>query len=246
MDFGIAGKTALVLGASSGLGRATAIGLAKEGVNVALGARREDELAETAKAIEAAGGKALPIVWNLSDLASIDGHVSAVEAALGPIDILINNTGGPAPSSAAGQPLETWSSYFQSMVLSVIAITDRVLPGMRERKWGRIVTVTSAGVITPIPNLAMSNTLRSSLVGWSKTLSRELATDRIRFLDEAAAQRQGKPVEEVAKATIATIPMGRLGEPEEFAAVATFLASVQAAYVTGSVIRVDGGAVPNV
>jgi 3-oxoacyl-[acyl-carrier protein] reductase len=157
--------------------------------------------------------------------------------------------------------VETWTTYFQSMVLSVIAITDRVLPGMRERKWGRIITTASGGVIAPIPNLAISNTLRASLVGWSKTLSREvapdgvtanvlapgrIATDRIRFLDGKTAERLGKSTDEVTRDAVAAIPVGRLGEPEEFAAVATFLASRQAAYVTGSVIRVDGGQLANV
>lgn len=260
MDLGIAGKTALVLGASSGLGRAMAIGLAQEGVNVAIGARSEKGLAETAAAINAAGAKALPLAWDLADLSVIDARVKAVEDRFGAVDILINNTGGPPPTTAAGQDIAVWMAQFQAMVASIIAVTDRVLPGMRERKWGRIVTSTSSGVIAPIPNLAISNTLRAALVGWSKTLSREVArdgitaniivpgrisTDRIRFLDEKAAERSGKPVEDVVKAGLATIPAGRLGEPEEYAAVATFLASVQASYVTGSVVRVDGGAIPS-
>jgi 3-oxoacyl-[acyl-carrier protein] reductase len=260
MDFGISGKTALVLGASSGLGRAMAIGLAREGVNVAVGARSEAGLAETAKAIEAAGAKALPLVWNLADRSIIDGHVKQVEDTLGGVDILINNSGGPPPSTASGQDSSIWIAQFETMVASLIAVTDRILPGMRERKWGRIITSTSSGVVAPIPNLAISNTLRAALVGWSKTLSREeapngitsniivpgrIATDRIAFLDGKTAERLGKSVEDVAKASLASIPMGRLGDPEEYAAVAAFLASRQASYVTGSVVRVDGGAIPS-
>jgi 3-oxoacyl-[acyl-carrier protein] reductase len=142
------------------------------------------------------------------------------------------------------------------MVLSVIAITDRVLPGMKARGWGRILTSTSSGIIAPIPNLAISNALRMSLVGWSKTLAREVAKDgitanivvpgriataRVATLDNARAKREGRSVEEVAAESAATIPVGRYGKPEEYADVVVFLASTRAAYITGSVIRVDGG-----
>ena len=260
MDLGISGKTALVLGASGGLGRAMAVELAKEGVNVAVAARSERGLGETCDLIRSHGAQALPIAWDLTDLGVIDARVSRVEQTLGPVEILINNTGGPPPTTAAGQDSALWMAQVQAMVACVIAITDRVLPGMRERKWGRIITSTSSGVVAPIPNLAISNSLRSALVGWSKTLSREIAkdgvtaniivpgriaTDRIRLLDEKAAERQGKSLETVRKAGLAAIPMGRLGEPEEYAAVAAFLASAQASYMTGSVVRVDGGAIPS-
>jgi 3-oxoacyl-[acyl-carrier protein] reductase len=260
MDLGIAGKTALVLGASSGLGRAIALGLAREGVNVALAARRAERLADLAAEIEALGVRALPLTWDLADRSVIDANVLQVERALGPVDILVNNTGGPPPTLAAGQDAELWIAQFQSMVVSVIAITDRVLPGMRTRRWGRILTSTSSGVAAPIPGLALSNALRLSLVGWSKTLSREVArdgvtcnvivpgritTDRTRFLDEKRAEREGKDLTAVEAASLAAIPAGRFGDPEEYAAVACFLASVPAAYVTGSIVRVDGGQIPS-
>ncbi|MGA3223145.1 MAG: SDR family oxidoreductase, partial [Acidobacteriaceae bacterium] len=171
------------------------------------------------------------------------------------------NTGGPPPTPASGQDTAVWSKQFQSMVLSVIATTDRVLPNMRARHWGRVITSTSSGVVAPIPNLAISNTLRLSLVGWSKTLAREvakdgitanivapgrIATDRIKFLDEAKAKREGRSVEDVEAESAATIPIGRLGKPEEYGEVVAFLASERAAYITGSVIRVDGGMIPSI
>lgn len=260
MDLGIAGKTALVLGASSGLGHAIALALAKEGVSVALAARRVDRLEALADECAAPGVRALPLAWDLSDRSVIERRISAVEAALGPVDILINNTGGPPPTTAAGQDPDLWIAQFQTMVASVIAITDRVLPGMRERGWGRILTSTSSGVEAPIPGLALSNALRLSLVGWSKTLSREvardgvtcniivpgrIATDRTRFLDEKRAEREGRAVEAVEASSLAAIPAGRFGDPAEYGAVAAFLCSAPAAYVTGSIVRVDGGQIPS-
>jgi len=201
------------------------------------------------------------LVWDLSDLTQIDAHVSRIEAELGPVDVLVNITGGPPPTPASGQDPALWAKHFQSMVLSVIAITDRVLPNMRARHWGRVITSTSSGVVVPIPNLGISNALRLSLVGWSKTLSREvgkdgitaniilpgrIATGRIQFLDEAKAKREGRSVEEVTVESTATIPLGRYGKPEEYADVVAFLASERAAYLTGSVIRVDGGLISSI
>lgn len=261
MDLGLAGKTALVLGAGGGLGGAIALALAQEGARVAIGDIDGDALKRTAAAIEGAGSKALPLTWDLADLTAIEGHVAAIEAAFGPVDVLVNNTGGPPPTPASGQDPAAWSKHFQAMVLSVIALTDRVLPQMRARKWGRIITSTSSGVIAPIPNLGMSNALRLTLVGWSKTLAREVgrdgvtvnivlpgrvATPRIRFLDEQKAKRESRSVEEVSAESTASIPVGRYGEPKEYGDVVAFLASARASYVTGSVIRVDGGFIPSI
>jgi 3-oxoacyl-[acyl-carrier protein] reductase len=261
MDLGLLGKTALVLGAGGGLGRAIAKALAEEGARVAVGDRNAEYLEPTLADIAAAGSQGLPLAWDLADLSLIDGHVAAIERQFGPVDVLINNTGGPPPTPASGQVPELWAEHFQAMVLSVIALTDRVLPGMRQRKWGRIVTSTSSGVVAPIPNLGISNALRLSLVGWSKTLAREvardgitaniilpgrIATDRIRFLDQAKAEREGRPVEEVAAESTGSIPVGRYGEPKEYADAVAFLASARASYVTGSVIRVDGGLIASI
>jgi 3-oxoacyl-[acyl-carrier protein] reductase len=258
MDFGIKGKTALVLGAGGGLGGAIAKALAAEGAKIAA-ADLDGAAAEAT--IRNCGGEGIPLTWDLGDLAGIDGHVSEVEAKLGPVDILVNITGGPPPTPAAGQDLTLWRKNFDAMILSVIAITDRVLPGMRARKWGRVITSTSSGIVAPIPNLGISNALRMALVGWSKTLAREvgrdgitsniilpgrIATGRIQFLDEAKAKREGRSVEEVAAESTASIPVGRYGRPEEYADATAFLASTRAAYITGSVIRVDGGLIASV
>jgi 3-oxoacyl-[acyl-carrier protein] reductase len=262
MDLGLKDKTALVLGGGGGLGRAISIALASEGARVAFADIDPDALAGTQAALkEIGGGENTSLVWDLSDLSQIDAHISKVESELGPVDILVNITGGPPPTPASGQDPALWSKHFQAMVLSVIAVTDRVLPNMRARHWGRVITSTSSGVVAPIPNLGISNALRLSLVGWSKTLAREvgkegitanivlpgrIATGRIRFLDEAKAKREGRSVEDVSAESTGSIPLGRYGKPEEYADVVTFLASERAAYVTGSVIRVDGGLIASV
>ena len=261
MELGLRNKTALVLGGGGGLGRAISIALAAEGANVAVADIDGKAIAETEAAVAKTGSKCIGLVWDLADLALIDGHVTKIEGSLGPVDVLVNITGGPPPTPASGQDPAVWSKHFQSMVLSVIAITDRVLPKMRERHWGRVITSTSSGVVSPIPNLGISNALRLSLVGWSKTLAREvgkdgitaniilpgrIATDRIKFLDEAKAKREGRSVEDVAAESQGSIPLGRYGKPEEYGAAIAFLASEQAAYITGSVIRVDGGLIASV
>jgi len=261
VDLGIRDKTALVLGAGGGLGGAIAVALGQEGVKVAIGDINLDGAKDTADIVRAAGGTALVLGWDLAELGLIEARVAEIEDKLGPVDILVNNTGGPPPTPAAGQSLELWEKHFQTMVLPVIALTDRVLPRMRERKWGRIITSTSSGVVAPIPNLALSNALRLSLVGWSKTLAREvggdgitvnivlpgrIATSRIISLDQQRAKRECRPVEEVSAESVAAIPVGRYGKPEEYGDVVAFLASYRASYLTGSVVRVDGGLIASV
>lgn len=261
MDLGLRGRKALVFGAGSGLGAAIARELAAEGAHVALAGRRVEALQATAAAINEAGGRSAVVQWDLSDLSTIDARATTVETALGGVDILVNNTGGPPPTSAIGQSSDLWKTQFDSMILSVIKITDRFLPHMLEQQWGRILTSTSSGAVVPIRELAISNTLRASLLSWSKTLSTEvaaqgvtsniivpgkIATARLRFLDKFNAEKRGLSAEEVAQRNESSIPMKRYGTPEEYAAAAAFLVSERASYITGSVIRVDGGAIPSV
>jgi 3-oxoacyl-[acyl-carrier protein] reductase len=261
MDLGIKNKTALVTGAGGGLGSAIAMALAHEGAKVVVADINRSALATVAAALQGACAEVMLLEWDLGDLSVIDARVSAIEQRFGNVDILINNTGGPPPTPASGQTADLWERHFRSMVLSVIGITDRVLPGMKKKKWGRIVTSASSGVVAPIAGLAISNALRMSLAGWSKTLAREvgrdgitanivvpgrIGTDRIRFLDEAKAKREGRTAEDVSAESTSSIPLGRYGHPEEYAKAVAFLASAAASYVTGSIIRVDGGLIASV
>lgn len=261
MDLGIADKTALVLGGGGGLGSAIARMLAAEGAKVAVASRTAENISEVADSIRAAGGRAIPRVIDLGETGGFAGHLEAVRRELGEIEILVNMTGGPPPTTAAGVEPELWSEQFRLMVLSVIHLTDLVLPGMRAAGFGRIITSTSSGTIAPIPNLGISNALRSALVGWSKTLSREVAGDgvtvnlvvpgriatrRIQQLDQARAEREGTDVATVRAQSTSSIPVGRYGDPDEYAAAVAFLASRQAAYITGTTLRVDGGLIPSI
>lgn len=256
MELGISGKKALVLSAGGGLGSAIALALAREGVEVCLADRDEAALKNTAEKIREIGGRSHYFVWDLGVQEQWTGGARAVLSAVGGIDILVNNTGGPKPGPAFGHEPQAWQAAFDSMVISVIGITDLILPGMRQRGWGRIITSTSSGVIAPIPNLALSNATRVSLVGWSKSLARDvaahgitanvvvpgrIATARTQFLDNAKAEREGREAATVQAESAATIPMGRYGRPEEYADAVTFLASERASYITGTTLRVDGG-----
>lgn len=261
MDLGIEDKVALVLGGSGGIGQAVCYSLAREGARVVVAGRDAAKIDEVVRSIRRQGGTARAAVWDLADRELADSRVTEVESDWGTIDILFNNSGGPPPGAVSAQDPEVWLSHFTAMVLSVIATTDRVLPGMKDSRWGRIITSASSGVLVPIPNLGFSNTLRASLLAWSKTLAREvaalnitsnvvipgrIATDRVHYLDRAKAKGLGKSIEEVRQESLSTIPMGRYGDPEEYAQVVAFLAGQTASYVTGSVVRVDGGLIASV
>ncbi len=261
MDLGLSGRKALVLGASRGLGAATARALAMEGASVYACARSIDRIEGWIAALpEAMRASVVPMRLDLADLSSVEA-VSRRVVEAGGVDILVNNSGGPAPSSAEQAPRSDWIAQFEAMAANIIHLTQALLPQMKARNWGRIVTIASSGVEQPIPNLAISNGLRAAVVGWSKTLAGEVAgkgitvnvvtpgrigTERVASLDASAAQRTGASVEEVARQSAASIPAGRYGRPEEFADVVTFLASERASYVTGTLVRVDGGMVRSV
>lgn len=262
MDFGLKGKRALVMASSRGLGLGCAEMLAAEGVHVLLTGRSADTLAEATSAIMARGqGKADYVVCDLTQSGAVDTLVEAAHEKLGGVDILVNNTGGPPPGRMVDADVSVLAQQFDTMVLNVISLTARVLPGMQDRKWGRIITLGSSGVVQPIPNLGLSNALRSALVGWSKSLSNDVAadgvtvnmllpgrihTERVDELDAAAAERTGKSLDETRTSSKAAIPAGRYGTVAEFASVCAFLASTQASYVTGGLIRCDGGAIKSV
>jgi 3-oxoacyl-[acyl-carrier protein] reductase len=259
MDLGIRGKRALVLGSSRGLGLGTATALAAEGVDVVLSSRNQERLKVAAADLASRYGvRAFAVGCDLSSPDDVEALAQQAPALLGGIDILVNNTGGPPAGDVTSVDLGTWYRQFDTMVMSLIRVTARLLPAMRARQWGRIITIASSSVIQPIPHLGISNTLRAAVTTWSKSLANEVASDgvtvnillpgriktqRVDELDHLSAQRHGKPVEEEVRASQATIPVGRYGTTAEFGAVAAFLASAQAAYITGSMIRVDGGLV---
>ena len=261
MDLGIAEKTAVVLGGGGGLGGAIARSLAAEGAKVVVAGRSQQSISAVANAIQETGGRALARVIDLGRPDSFAEHLEVVRERFGRIEILINMTGGPPPTTAGGVDPEVWSEQFRVMVLSVIHLTDLVVPGMRSAGFGRIITSTSSGTIAPIPNLGISNALRSALVGWSKTLSREVAADgitvnlivpgriatqRIEALDKASAEREGTDVASIVKQSTSSIPVGRYGDPNEYGAAVAFLASREASYITGTTLRVDGGLIPSI
>jgi 3-oxoacyl-[acyl-carrier protein] reductase len=261
MDLGINGKTALVLGASQGLGAGIAAALAAEGCNLIIGSRNEDALKTMAGDLSSRHDVEVttyPI--DLTDDRAVAALCDRIRNDFS-LDILLNNAGGPPPSVSTGVSDGVWQSAIQGLMLSVIRVTEAAVAGMRQRKWGRILTVASSGVVQPIPNLAVSNTVRSAVVGFSKTLSSEVAADgvtvnlivpgkiataRSLVIDGAAAERMGISMEEVKEKNSAAIPAGRYGAVEEFANVAAFLLSDKASYVTGQKMRVDGGMIISV
>lgn len=251
MDLGIRGKVALVTGASSGLGEACAIELAREGVRLAVAARRKEELDRVASLARDAGASdARAFIVDLSDVRSIDRLLRDVRDAFGGVDILIANSGGPRAGTFTQTSPADWDAAYQSLLRSILQLAEGFVPGMRERRWGRIVALTSTSVKQPIATLALSNIFRTALIAALKTLSSEVAKDgvtvnaiatgrietaRLRSLygnDQAALQRAGSEV-----------PVGRVAQPDEFAPLAAFLCGEPARYITGQTIAVDGGLV---
>ena len=245
MDLRIEGKTALVMGASKGIGLAIAAALAGEGVRVAMASRSRERVEAAAKEIE---GDTTAFEADTDDLDWLAALPDEVASRVGPVEILITNTGGPPLGGALDHEREVWEKAYRSLVLAPLVLADAVLPGMRERKWGRIVNVGSSSVREPIPHLTLSNANRMAAIGLFKTLATEVASDGItvntvatgRFATDRLAENWGSWEEMEAKAPEG-IPAGRLGQPEEFGDLVAFICSERAAYLTGAVVPLDGG-----
>ncbi|MBS28762.1 MAG: 3-oxoacyl-ACP reductase [Alphaproteobacteria bacterium] len=257
MDLGLNGKRALVTGGSRGIGRGIAEAFAAEGAKVIVASRNGDACAAAADAISSAHGtEVLGHACDMADLNSVDSLVGFTEEAFGGVDVLVNNTGGPPFGPISQVDSQTWRDSFEAMFVSVTRLTCHLLPGMRERGWGRILIVTSTGVVEPIPQLGISNSIRIGLTNWAKTLSVEVAsdgvtvntlmpgrieTDRLRHFYEVTANSQNIDLEEAKAVVAAPVPVGRVGTVEEFGALAAFLAGESAGYLTGTTTAIDGG-----
>ncbi|MFS3136371.1 SDR family oxidoreductase [Gluconacetobacter sacchari] len=257
MDLQISGRTAIVMGASSGLGFGIARALAREGVHVGLLARDPSRLDTAAARLRAVSSTRIScIVADLASQDAVHAAIGAIQDEIGVPDILVGNGGGPPPGSAADFDAALWEAQARAMLLPVMTMTDAFLPAMRANGFGRIIMVSSTSVVEPIAGLVLSNALRAALANWGRTLAREVARDgvtvntvmpgrfdtaRVQTLHQSRADAEGRSAEEIRRRDLETIPAGRYGTPEEFGAVAAFLASPLASYVTGALIPVDGG-----
>jgi 3-oxoacyl-[acyl-carrier protein] reductase len=245
VDLGIKGRTALVMAASRGIGKGIAAALAREGARVAISSRSEEALRAAAEEI---GGDVRVFPADTGDLARVRELPGEVSGAIGPVEILVANTGGPPGGGALDNSLEEWESAFRSLVLAPRILIEEVLPGMREQSWGRIVNVSSSSIREPLPGLALSNANRMAALGLLKTLAGEVAGDGITvntvatgmFATDRAVARHGS-MDQAEAAARERIPAGRLGRPEEYGDLVAFLCSERAAYLTGTVIPLDGG-----
>lgn len=258
MDLGLRGKVALVCGASKGIAYATAESLAREGCSLAICSRDADAIAAAAARLTVLGA---PVLSMVADLATVEGIASVVRetmARYGRVDILVANTGGPPTGPAMGHDWAAWTAACELLLRSCVELTRAFVPGMRERKWGRVISITSKAVKEPVPSLVLSNSLRAAVTGYLRTLANEVAadgvtvntllpgftaTERLEMLAAATTQRTGATRDAVYAGWIAQTPAGRLGRPEELGATIAFLASEQAGFITGQAILVDGGAV---
>jgi len=244
MDLGLHGKKALVTGASSGLGLATARALAAEGVHVVLVARSAERLAAAVQTI-APTTAVTTLVADVSDPSAVQRMVDDAQATLGSIDILIANAGGPPPGNFASTPFAAYQEALNLNLLSTVAMCQAVVPIMKEQQWGRIVAITSSSVREPIDRLILSNTARAGVTGFLKTLAREVAPDGITVnslqpglhLTDRLSAIYSDP-----QSLAAAVPTGHLGDPEDFGRVAAFMCSVHSKFITGSAIPLDGGA----
>lgn len=257
MNLGIQGKVAVVAGSSQGLGRAIADALASEGVRLVINSRSADKLdAVKAEIAEATGAEVEAVAADLTPQEGAATLIRQAEDAFGQVDILITNTGGPPAGMFEDHSADVWSQAIAQNFESVVNLVRAALPGMKKRRWGRIVNVTSISVKQPVEGLILSNSIRAGITGFAKTISNEVApfnvtvnnvlpgytrTERLIHLAEAVSERDGKTIDEVYDGWASEIPLGRLAEPPELGAVAAFLCSEQASYVTGQSVAVDGG-----
>ena len=257
MDLGLRAKVALVAASSAGLGRAVAEELAREGANLVMCARGEERLAKVAQAIrDETGVRVEALGADLSQLSDVKRVTDAALGAFGQVDILVTNAGGPPAGSFESHSHETWQAAVRQNLDSVVELVRAVLPGMKERRWGRIINVTSIAVKQPVDGLILSNSVRAAVTGFARTLANEVApfnvtvnnvlpgytrTQRIEDLSKRNAELRGTTPDVERAQWERQIPMGRLGEPREFAAMCAFLASERASYVTGTSVPVDGG-----
>jgi 3-oxoacyl-[acyl-carrier protein] reductase len=256
MELGLRGRVALVTAASRGLGRACALALAREGARVAVSARDRANLERLVGELEAAGGGGLAVPMDLRDEAAVEGALERVRAGLGEVDILIGNAPGPPSGPFQTISMEEWRDALDLHVLAMVRLLRAVLPGMRRRRWGRVVFVTTVGVRSVQPEMVLSNATRLALTGAAKTAAVEaaadgvcvnvlapgpIATERMEELVTATAERHGVDRREAERRWLEDVPMGRMGRPEDVAAMAALLCSDAGGYVTGSVIPVDGG-----
>jgi len=255
MDLGLREKVALVTAASRGMGKACALGLAAEGARVAMCARTAEDVRVAADEVRSkTGAEVLAVPADVTRVAEVKNLVARTQDIFGAVDILVANAGGPPRGNFDDMSDDDWQKAFELSLLSAIRLIREVLPGMRARRWGRIINIQSTSVRQPIPGLLLSNGIRPGVIGLAKTLASELGKDNIlintvcpgrimtdRFL--SGAKQAGVPTEKYLAAQSADVPLARIGTPEEFANVVVFLASERASYVTGATLQVDGGLV---
>jgi 3-oxoacyl-[acyl-carrier protein] reductase len=259
MDLGLKGRVAIVAAASKGLGLAVATELASEGAEVAICARSAERLEQATQAIREATGRAVySEAFDVTQADRVAQFVAAVEKRFGRVDICVTNAGGPPAKPFLNISIEEWRTAVELTLLSAVYFAREVLPRMQKNKWGRLVTITSNSVKQPMDNMMLSNSIRSAVTAMAKTLANEFGphgitvnnvcpgftrTDRLEELADTRAKAAGESREKIIERWAAQIPLGRVGRPEEFAAVVAFLVSERASYVNGVSIAVDGGAV---
>lgn len=257
MDYGISGKTVFISASSKGIGRAAAVQFLKEGCNTAISSSNSDNLEKAVKDIHSITGlEPFPVKCDINKPNEIEKAVQKTIDKFGSIDILINNCGGPAPGYFEEMTDDQWQYGFEQVLMSAVRFTRNVLPLMKNNKWGRIINITSMSVKQPIANLILSNVFRSGLTAMAKTISNEYGkfnitvnnvapgytlTERLEGMADVMAQEANSSVNHIIKIMNESVPIGRIGSPEETAAMIVFLASIQAGYITGQTIPVDGG-----